>query len=126
MNMKRALRKISSLSLAVLFGVMSIGAHTGAMPPQLSHSVGAMDHGLNSTSSSCMAICNPALQQKDEFTDQIDQDDNDKDKEPYYLQFQPLSIEELVKEHDQQTRVAIWHEPPPGLPAYIALSVFRA
>lgn len=122
--MRRIIMKIASLSLASLLGVIILGVHAGAMPQQSSHGSNGMDHRVNT--SSCSTVCNLTVHYKDDFTDEQNEDDDDMADHPYYLQFQTSPFAGLEKNHDAQTKVATNREPPPGMPAYIALTVFRA
>lgn len=94
------------------------------MPQTSGHAMNGMDHGVGG--SSCAAVCTPVALHKDEYGDEINQDDKDTDPEPCYLQDQSSAIAALKKQHEQQADVALGYDPPPGLPAYIALTVFRA
>lgn len=118
------MEKLTAISLAVLLGVLGLSVHAGAMPQQSPHAMSGMDH--STSTSSCSTVRNLTTQHKDEFADEINEDDDDNPSEPYYVQFQisPLSV--LTKDHNQRTKVATNREPPPGMPAYITLAVFRA
>ena len=121
--MKRVFQKVTSLSFIALLGVLSFGAHASALPQTPSHDSGSTNHSANS--SSCITICTAATPYKDEFIDEISEDDDDKDRQPFYLLDQPSVITTLQKEHEQRSKIALAYEPPPGLPAYILLTVFR-
>lgn len=66
------------------------------------------------------------LKIKNESADEINEDDNDASPEPYFVQFQSSLIDAIGNLHAEQTKTAIDREPPPGIPAYIALAVFRS
>ena len=120
--MKRVFQKVTSLSFIALLGVLSFGAHASALPQTPSHDSGSTNHSTNS--SSCITICTAATPYKEEFIDEISEDD-DKDRQPFYLLDQPSVITTLQKEHEQRSKTALAYEPPPGSPAYILLTVFR-
>lgn len=122
--MRRIIMKIASLSLTSLLGVIILGVHAGAMPQQSSHGSNGMDHRVNT--SSCSTVCNLTVHYKDDFTDEQNEDDDGDPDKPYYIQFQSSPIAVLQKNHNAQTKFATNLEPPPGMPAYIELAVFRA
>jgi hypothetical protein len=122
--MTRVLHKIISLSFVALLGVLSLSAHISTMTQASAHAAGGATHGVNS--SHCATVCNLATPLKDEFADDLSEDEDKKDSKPFYLQHQASALAALEKEHDQRTKVARELEPPPGLPAYILLTVFRA
>lgn len=122
--MRKVLRKTASLSLAVLLGVLSFGAHAGAVSRASSHVMDGMNH--NTSLSSCATICTSATLYREELTDESGEEEDDKTGEPFYMHLRPPSIALLEKEHDTQARAVLKHEPPPGLPAYLTLTVFRA
>lgn len=120
--MRRAILKISSLPLAMLLSVVSLGVHAGVLPQLSSHGA---DHNTIYTSS-CTTVCNLTPQNKDGLIDETDRDDKEDPDEPYYVLLRTSSLDGLLKDHRQRTRLATNLEPPPGAPAYIALAVFRA
>lgn len=126
MIMVRVFKRATTLSLAVLLGVIGLGVHAGAMPQHSMQSAGEMSHGASSSSFSCTTICNSTPQNKNESADEINEDDNDVSPEPYFVQFQSSLIDALGNLHAEQTKTAIDREPPLGIPAYIALAVFRS
>lgn len=114
-----------SLTFVSLLTVLSFHAPSTAQVAKPNPS--GMDH--HSSSSSCATICNStALYKKDELNDEIQDDEKDKNKNqfPFYFSKQPSAIVALENQHQQRTKVALKYEPPPGLAAYILLSVFRA
>lgn len=126
-RVNRVLRKISSLSLIAVLAVLNFGIHASALMPQAGHTMGGGMEHRTSTSSSCITICTLATLHRDDLVNDVSEDDDDEPQTPYFLQFQPSPLIGLEKEHKQETKNAIEREPPPGgLPAYIALTVFRA
>lgn len=125
-SMKQVLRKVASCLSVALLAVLTFGIHASALLPQASHVVGGMNHSASS-SSSCITICTLATFHKDDYLNEADENDEDEPQTPFYAQFQSSPLVALEKEHGRETRLAIEREPPPGgLPAYIALTVFRA
>lgn len=124
--MRQIVRRVSSGLLIGLLTVLSVGAHAGAQPPKASHAMGGMSHSAGS-SSSCITICTSATFHKTEYINETDKDDDDEPQTPFYVQLLSSPLAAFEKEHSQETRLAMEREPPPGgLPAYIALAVFRA
>ncbi len=124
--MKQVLRKVGTYFSAVLLAVVTFGASTSALLPQASHAMGGMNPSVGS-SLNCITICTLATFHKGDYLNETDKNDDDEPQTPFYTQFQPSTLITLKKEHSQKTRLAIEREPPPGgLPAYIALTVFRA
>lgn len=122
--MRKALQKIASLSLTALLVALSFGIHASATPRVSGHAMEGVNH--NASSSSCAIICTSATLHKEELTDENDEEKDDKDNEPFYAHLQLSSIVLLEKEHETQTKTVLKHEPPPGLPAYVELGVYRA
>lgn len=118
------LQKVISTFFAALLVVLSLGFSATGTPQTSRHTMSGMDH--STSASSCAIACTPTALHKDEYDDEINPDDKDKDHEPFYLQDQSSAIAALKKEHEQRADVALGYDPPPGLPAYIALTVFRA
>ncbi len=122
--MQQLLRKCASLALIMLLGVLSFGAHAGAMSQASGHSMGGMGHGANA--SNCLNICTTAPLHKDEIINDTDKDEDDAPEPPFYIQFQASPLVALKSQHSVEARLADEREPPPnGLPAYIKLTVFR-
>lgn len=122
--MQQLLRKSASLALIMLLGVLSFGAHAGAMSQASGHSMGGMEHGTNALS--CLTVCTTATPYKDEIVGVIDKDEDDTREPPLYTQFQTSPLAALQSQHNEEARLAGEREPPPdGLPAYIKLTVFR-
>ncbi len=122
--MKQVLRTVGLFFSTALLAILTSGTHASAVLPQASHAPGGMSH---TNSSSCITICTSAPFHKDDYLSEIDEKDDDGSREPFYIHFQSSPLVALEKEHSQKTRLAIEREPPPGgLPAYIALTVFRA
>lgn len=110
--------------MLTVLSVLSLGIHAAAIQPMTVHSMGSSHQ---SSSSNCFTICTTATLHKEEATKDTDKDEDDKPQPPFYVQFQASPLAALEEKHDQETRFAIDREPPPGgLPAYIALTVFRA
>ena len=119
-SMKQILRMVTMLSLVSLLSVVSVVTHLSTFPQGVAHVSGSMNHGANS--STCAAVCVLAASHKNSLIER----DDDEPVEPFYLQFQASSLAVLKEEHRQKTNRLVEFNPPPDLPAYIRLSVFRA
>lgn len=123
--MERIVRGISSSLLIGLMTVLSVGAHASAQPPLPSHAMNGMNHST-SQSSNCITVCSSATLHKEDYLNDV-AENNDEPEMPFYIQFLSSPLAALENEHNQETRLTLEREPPPGgLPAYIALTVFRA
>jgi len=107
-------------------GVLSLGIHAAAV--QTMDTEPSMDNVSHQMSPSiCFSACTTATVRKDKILKEIDRDNNDEPKLPFYVQSQASSLLALKETHDQEARAAIEKEPPPETtPAYISLGVFRA
>lgn len=88
-----------------------------------SHSMTGMKHAK--TSVNCITLCASATSNKLNDLEVIDEEDNEEPSEPFYVAYrQPLAA--LATYHSHIARYAVKFEPPPGVPVYIRLAVFRA
>jgi len=125
-SMEHIVKRVSSGLLIGLLTVLSVGSHVGAQAPQTTHAMGGMSHSAGS-SFSCITACTSAKFHKTEYINETNENDDDELQTPFYVQLlaSPLAI--CKNEHSQEAHLAIEREPPPGgLPAYVALNVFRA
>lgn len=124
--MRRVFRGVVSVFMLTVLSVLSLGVHAAAIQTMdMGHSMGGVSHQTNS--SSCFTACTTATLHKEDIVKDVNKDEDDKPQPPFYVQSQASSLAALEEKHDQETRLAISQEPPPGgLPAYIELAVFRA
>lgn len=120
--MKQTFHLVMSLALAILLNVFLVGAHASALS-SASHTMAGTKH--SATSLNCMTLCASAAPYKDEELDTVEEDDGDNSPHPFYVDALHALVA-IEKQHTQNALIATRFEPPPGYPAYILFSVFRA
>lgn len=118
------LHKLALITSVALLAALGFSVHASAIPQTSGHAMGGADH--SSGPSNCSTICTSAAPYKDEFDEEISDDEKDKELSPFYLLRQTSAIAAIENAHEQRTKIALGYDPPPGLPAYILLTVFRA
>ncbi len=124
--MKRVLQGVVPVFMLSVLSVLSLGIHAAAVQTMnMGHPMGGASH--QTSLSGCFTACTTATLHKDEVIKDANKDEDDKPRPPLYVQFQTSPLLALEEKHDQEARIAIEREPPPGgVPAYIGLTVFRA
>ena len=119
--MNRVIRSLSSL-LAMFF-VAGIGlvAHTSAMPMS-GHDMGGINHATGSSSINCATLCANNTFNKDESILAIREDEDDEPAIPYYIALRSVFIPTVATNSKLYSDAV---KPPPKVPIYIRLGVFR-
>lgn len=120
-NYRQAPSRIAAAFLAVLiYGVLSV-SHVAAAQPTM-QGMAHMQHGQSVT---CATLCNLTTPTNEQPVGGED-DGEDEARPTQTAQYLSLdAIPALARLHSDTARKVVKFEPPPGLPAYILLSVFR-
>jgi hypothetical protein len=119
--MHRFIRRLSTLIAIFFVAGFGLVAHTSAMPSG-GHGMGGMNHASGSSSVNCATLCANNTFYKDESVLAIREDEDDEPVAPYYVALRSVFIPTI----DTDSRIysdAV--KPPPKVPIYIRLGVFR-
>ncbi len=116
----KGLLRIYVLFIGIVFyGALATSHFAVAQPMHDTHDMG---HGQTTA---CITLCTPTTPRNDSPTFEDDNEDNQKNA--MYLQTSSREMTSALSiRHGEIARAVDDFEPPPGSPAYIALSVFRS
>ncbi len=120
MKLIRILRSTALLLAIVLLNSVSLASHASAMPV-MSHEMGGMSHG-SSDSTSCATLCRSAVFNQEETINSRTDEEDDEPVVPFYVQNQVGYFSDTLV---SQKLYADSVKPPPKIPIYIQLQVFR-
>ena len=102
----------------VFYGAFATSHFAAAQPVHGAHD---MEHGQTIA---CITLCTPTTPRNDSPTFEDNDEDDQKHGVLFYVSSREITSA-LSFRHSEVARAVTDFEPPPGSPAYIALSVFR-
>lgn len=117
---RKGLLRIYILFIGIVFYGALATSHFASAQPM--HDTPDTEHGRTTA---CVTLCTPTAPRNDSPTFEDDNEDDQKRNVFFQISSRDITSAFSIR-HSEIARTVTDFEPPPGSPAYIALSVFRS